>query len=58
MASGECVSFRGRVSVIFIDAVPRWIDEYLVVNKKTRIVSGTKIKKMNLIYFRNTPYLG
>ena len=45
MASGESVSFSGRVSVRFTDAVPSWIDEYLVVNKKTRISSGTMKKK-------------
>ena len=42
MASGEGVSRRGRVSVRFTDAVPPWLDEYLALTKKTRIISGTK----------------
>ena len=58
MASGEGVSRRGRVSVRFTDAVPPWIDEYLILTKKTLIVSGVKLKKEYLIYFLNSPCLG
>ena len=48
VASSESVARHGRVSVKFTDVVPRWIDEYLVVTKKTRIASGTKLKKMRI----------